>query len=70
MVSVDLKDALFTVPIHESNQDHFKFEWEGKVYKLAGKPIRYSDSMQAFIKILKPVYANFGRKGHVYVLCR
>ena len=28
MASDDLKDAFFTVPIHESHQKYFKFEWK------------------------------------------
>ena len=55
---VDLKDAFFTVPIHESRQKHFKFEWTDKVYKFVGMPNGYSDTIRIFTKILKPVYAN------------
>ena len=52
MASVDLKDAFFTVPIHESYQKYFKFEWIDKVYKFLGMPNGYSDAMRIFTKIL------------------
>ena len=54
MASIDLKDAFFTAPIHESHQKYFKFEWTDKVYKFVGMPNGYSDVMQIFTKILKP----------------
>ena len=68
MASVDLKDAFFTVPIHESHQKYFKFECTNKVYKLVGMPNGYSDAMQIFTKILKPVYANLRQNGHLSVV--
>ena len=68
MASVDLKDAFFTVPGHESHQKYFKFGWVGKVYKFVGMPNGYSDVMRIFTKILKPVYANLRQKGHLSVV--
>ena len=68
MASVDLKDAFFTVPIHESYQKYFKFEWIDKVYKFLGMPNGYSDAMRIFTKILKLVYANLRQKGHLSVV--
>ena len=68
MASVDLKDAFFTVPIHESYQKYFKFEWIDKVYKFLGMPNGYSDAMRIFTKILQLVYANLRQKGHLSVV--
>ena len=68
MASIDLKDAFFTVPIHESHQKYFKFEWIDKVYKFVGMPNGYSDAMQIFTKILKPLYGNLKQKGHLSVV--
>ena len=58
----------FTVPIHESHQKYFKFEWIDKVYKFLGMSNGYSDAMRIFKKILKPVYANLRQKGNLSVL--
>ena len=68
MASVDLKDAFFTVPIHESHQKLIKFKWIGKVYKFLGMPNGCSDAMRIFTKNLKPVYANLRQKGHLSVV--
>ena len=45
MVSLDLKDVFFTVPIHKSHQKYFKFEWIDKVYKFVRMPNGHSDVM-------------------------
>ena len=34
MASVDLKDAFYSVPIHEENQKYFKFAWGGGFFLL------------------------------------
>ena len=68
MASVDLKDELFTVPVNESHQKYFKFEWIDKVCKFVGMPNGYSDAMRIFTRILKPVYANLRKKGHLCVV--
>ena len=67
MASVALKDALVTVPIHESHWKCFKFE--GKGYKFVGMLNGYSDVMRVFTKILKPVYANLRQKANSSVVC-
>ena len=67
MTSVDLKDAFFTVPIQESYQKYFTFEWIDKVYKFLGMPNGYSDAMRIFTKVLKLVYSNLRQKGHLSV---
>ena len=54
MASVDLKDAFFTVPVHNLHQKLFMFEWIQKFYKCVGMPNVYSDAIRTFIKILKP----------------
>ena len=44
MASVDIKDGFFTVPIHESYQKYFNFEWKDKVYKFVEMQNGYSDA--------------------------
>ena len=34
MASIDLKDAFFTVPINESHQEYFKFQWIDKYIRM------------------------------------
>ena len=68
IASIDLKDRFFTVPIHESHQRYFKFEWTDKVYKPIETSNGYSDAIQIFAKIYKSVYANLGQKGRLIVV--
>ena len=44
MANVDIKDGFFTVPIHESYQKYFNFEWKDKVYKSVEMQNGYSDA--------------------------
>ena len=54
MASVDLKDAFFTVPVHNLHQKFFMSEWIRKFCKCVGMPNVYSDAIRTFTKILKP----------------
>ena len=36
MASVDLKDAFYTIPIHNAYQKYFKFMWHQKFYEFLG----------------------------------
>ena len=55
MVSVDLKDAFFTIPINETYQKYFMFEWLEKNYKFIAMPNGFSDAMHVFAKVSKPI---------------
>ena len=68
IASVDLKDAFFTTPIHESHQKYFKFEWKDKVCKFVGMQNEYWDVIILFTKIVKSFYANLRQKGHFFVV--
>ena len=59
MASIDLKDASFLVPTHESHQKYFTFGWIS---------LLHSDAMQIFTKILKPIYLNLRQKGYLSVV--
>ena len=47
--SFDLKDAFFTVPVHNL------LEWKQKFYNFVGMSNGYFDAMIIFTKISKPV---------------
>ena len=68
MVNVDLKDAFFTVPVHNLHEKSFMFEWIQKIYNFVGMPNGYSDAMRIFTKILKPVFEHLRREGHLSVI--
>ena len=56
MASVDLKDDLYTILIHNTYQKYFKFLCQ-KFYRYLGMPNGYSDAIRVFTKILKPLFA-------------
>ena len=64
MASVDLKDAYYSVPIHQSHQKFLTFSWRGKLFQFTCLPKGLSSAPRCFTKILKPVYATLGRAGH------
>ena len=64
MASVDLKDAFYSLPIHEENQKYFKFAWGDSFYSYRGMPNGYGPAMRIFTKILKPPFSALRRKGH------
>ena len=50
MASIDLKDAFFTVPVHNLNQNFFVFEWIQKFYKFVGMLNVYSNAKKILLK--------------------
>ena len=66
MASADLKDAYYSVPIHQyfSHQTFLKFPWRGKLFQFTCLPNGLSSALRCFTKILKPVYATLRRAGH------
>ena len=58
MVSVDLKDAYYSVPISLEDRTFLKFEWEGNYYQYTCLPNGLACARRLFTKILKPIYAH------------
>lgn len=67
MASVDLKDAYYSVPIHQSHQKFLKFSWRGKFFQFTCLPNGLPSAPRCFTKILKPVYATLRIAGHYNV---
>lgn len=67
MASIDIADAYYTVPIHTAYQKYLKFQWQGMLYQYTALPNGYSDAPRVFTKLLKPVFAQLRRLGHVVV---
>ena len=62
MASVALKDLFFTVSVHNSHEKYFTLELFQTFYNILGMPNGYSDAMESFTKILKPVLDIYGIK--------
>ena len=67
MASIDLKDAYFSVPIHQEHQKYLKFLWKGTLYKYVCFPNGLALCPRKFTKLLKPIFSLLSNKGHVSV---
>ena len=59
MVSIDLKDAYFSVPIFQPHRKYLRFLWNFKRFEFTCLPFGYSLAPRVFTKIFKPVMAYF-----------
>lgn len=57
MASVDLRDAYYSVPIREEDQEFLKFYWNKKLFKFTVFPNGLACCPRLFTKLLKPVLA-------------
>ena len=56
MALVDLRDAYYSVPIHNNDQKYLKFCWKGRFFQFNCLPNGLACALRLFTKILKPVY--------------
>ena len=66
--SIDIKDAFYSVPIHESHKKYLKFMWKGDMLQFRAMPNGYCDAMRVFTKLLKPVFATLRELGYESVI--
>ena len=59
ILSIDLKDAYFSVPIFQPHRKYSRFLWNFKRYEFTCLPFGYSLAPRVFTKIFKPVIAYF-----------
>ena len=67
MGSIDLRDAYYTVPIHEEYRKFVRFIWEGHVMEYQCLAFGLSSAPRLFTKLMIPVFANLRAKGHIFV---
>lgn len=61
--SIDLKDAYFSIPIHENDRKYLKFIWNGQLYRFTSLPFGIASAPHDFTTILKPIFAKVRRLG-------
>ena len=57
LASVDLSDAYFSIPIHESYRKFLRFIWTEQLFEFVCLPFGYSLAPRTFTKVLKPLYS-------------
>lgn len=57
MVSIDLQDAYYLVPIALEHREYLKFFWKGNAWQFKALPNGLSSGPRLFTKILKPTPA-------------
>lgn len=55
MATIDMKDAYFLVPIHNSHKKYLRFDYNGTLYQFNCLPFGLSVAPFVFTKLLKPV---------------
>ena len=69
LVSLDIKDAFYTVSIYERHKKYLKFLNTGIAYQFEVMPNGYLDAMRVLTKILKPPFSCLREQGHSSVIC-
>ena len=63
MCSLDIKDAYYSIPIHENDQKFFAFVWDGVTYVYTVMPNGWAQAPYIFTKLLKPAFYHLRAKG-------
>ena len=64
MASVDLRDAYYSVRVHEQDRKFLRFKWEGVTYQFTCMPNGLACAPRFFTKLLNPVFALLRNDGH------
>ena len=64
MASVDLRDAYYSVRVHEEDRKFLRFKWNGVTYQFTCMPNGLACAPRFFTKLLNPVFAQLRINGH------
>lgn len=70
LVSVDMKDAYFSIPIHHQHRKHLRFIWKNQRYEFQCLPFGLKSAPRIFTKCTKPVMSalrSHGHRGIIYI---
>jgi len=63
MISIDLKDAYFNIPIFAPHRKYLRFIWKDQRYEFTCLPFGYSLAPRVFTKVLKPIISHLRLNG-------
>ena len=63
MAKLDLKDAYYLVPVHESHRKFLRYQFNNSLYEFTCLPFGLNIAPFVFTKILKPVLAYLRKLG-------
>ena len=64
MASVDLRDAYYSVRVHEFDRKFLRFKWKGIIYQFTCMPNGLACAPRFFTKLLNPIFAHLRNLGH------
>lgn len=70
LVSVDLKDAYFSIPIHQQHRKYLRFLWKNQRYEFQCLPFGLKSAPRIFTKCTKPIMSalrSHGHRGIIYI---
>lgn len=65
MCNIDLKDAYFSVPIHEDDRRYLRFKWKGFFYEFNVLPFGLNTAPYVFTKIMRPIFKILRSQGYM-----
>ena len=65
--SAELKDASYTIPIHENYQKYLKLFWKEEYYQYIVLTNGFSSALRVFTNLLTPAFKYLRSKGHLSV---
>ena len=61
---IDLKDAYYSVLVHQRGRKFLKFAWNSKLYQFTCLAQGLSPAPRVYTKLLKPVFSSLRKTGH------
>ena len=66
MTSIDLRDAYFSIPIHEDHHRFLGFSWEKAYYCFQCLPFGLSSAPRVFTKVFETGDGRYKMQGHSF----
>ena len=63
MASLDIKNAYYSIPVHEDYQKYLSFQFEGRFYSFTCVPNGLSTGPFVFTRIMKPILSHMRQQG-------